>query len=405
MPRREPRTAAVIGGGIVGLSVALALQRRGLVATVFDGPADRPGASWGNAGRIATELIEPLASWATLRALPRQLMTLGGPASFPPAAITEWLPFALRFVHAAAPRRFANGKQALAALLAEALPAWRRLTAAIGAPDLLREQGHIVAWETAAGAKAGRAAWRSLATGGLRWRDLTASEAALLAASLNRAPAGAVRCEGTAGVADPGAVLEALRAGLLAGGGSLQARSVTLAEARRTGVDLIVIAAGVGSRHLMREAGHDVPLIAERGYHIQAAETTWPQTLPPVTFEERAVVATGFRSGIRATSFVEFSQPDAPPDPRKWARLMAHAKALGLPFQSPVRTWFGSRPTLPDYLPAIGRSSRDPGIAYAFGHQHLGLTLGPVTGELLARLVCGDPVPPCLEMFRVERFG
>jgi len=200
-------------------------------------------------------------------------------------------------------------------------------------------------------------------------------------------------------------MLEALRAAFLRRGGVLEARGVKLDEARKAGADLIVIAAGVRSRALMAELRHQVPLIAERGYHIQAADSSWPESLPSVVFEERAVVANRFLSGLRLTSFVEFTRPDAPADPRKWRALQAHAAALGLSLPPPLQTWFGSRPTLPDYLPAIGRSSRNPKVLYAFGHQHLGLTLGPITGEIVADIACGgtpalDPAP-----FAIERFA
>ena len=405
MPSREPPTALVIGGGIVGLCVAYALQARGLGVTLFDAPGVRPPASWGNAGHIATEQTEPLASWSTVRSLPRRLALFGGPASFPPSAVLQWLPFGLRLFRAARPATFVRGRQALGALLTEALPAWRRVAESACAQDLLREGGHIVAWESAAGARAGRKDLAGSETASVRWRDLTASEAALLGASLRRSPADAVRFEGTASIGDPGAVLDALRTAFLGRGGAFEARETTLAQARRADADLVVVAAGVRSRPLIRELGHKAPLIAERGYHIQSAETSWPKDLPPVVFEERALVATRFLSGLRATSFVEFSCADAPPDARKWARLKAHAEALGLPFDSPAQTWLGSRPTLPDYLPAIGRSTRDPRVLYAFGHQHLGLTLGPITGEMVAALACREAPPVDPAPFAIERFG
>ncbi|WP_457106534.1 FAD-dependent oxidoreductase [Methylobacterium sp. P5_C11] len=400
-----PRSAAVIGGGIVGLSTALALQARGIAVAVFDDPGAQAPASAGNAGHIAVEQHAPLASLATLRSLPHRLMSLGGPVSFPPGAVGHWLPFGLRLLRASAPARFERGTQALRSLLAEALPAWRRLMRDVGTPDLLRLQGNIVAWESVAGARRARAALRTFASPVAHWRDLTAEEAQALGGLLRLRPADAVCCEGTASVADPGAVLDALRAAFLARGGTLDRRSRTLAAARRTGADRIVIAAGARSAPLMRELGYRVPLIAERGYHIQAARSRWPMSLPSVVFAERALVATRFRSGLRATGFIEFTHPDAPPDPRKWERLKAHAGALGLPFDAPVETWVGARPTLPDYLPAIGRSTRDPRVLYAFGHQHLGLTLGPVTGEIVAALACGAADGPDPAPFTVQRFG
>jgi D-hydroxyproline dehydrogenase len=210
---------------------------------------------------------------------------------------------------------------------------------------------------------------------GVTWRDLNSAEAALLGAHLKRAPADAIRFEGTASVADPGAALDALRAALQRGGGRIETRTASLADSRRLGADIVVVAAGVRSASLVREIGHRAPIIAERGYHIQSSRTRWPQELPPVVFEERALVATRFASGLRATSFVEFARDEAPADEGKWKRLIRHSAELGLPFDSPPDAWLGSRPTFPDYLPAIGRSTRDPRTLYAFGHQHLGLTL------------------------------
>jgi D-amino-acid dehydrogenase len=87
-----------------------------------------------------------------------------------------------------------------------------------------------------------------------------------------------------------------------------------------------------------------------------------------------------------------------------WQRLRRHARELGLPFDDKASEWMGSRPTLPDYLPAIGRSSRRASLYYAFGHQHLGLTLAAVTGEQVAALVCNEPPAIAVEAFSIDRF-
>ncbi len=404
MTAAVPRSAAVVGGGIVGLSTGLALQARGLAVTVFDAPADRPSASHGNAGHIAVEQHEPLASFATIRSLPGRLMSRGGPASFPPGAVACWAPFGLRLLRAARPAAFASGKRALGSPMAEALPAWRRLMGDVGTPALLRERGNIVAWESVAGARRGRKALEDFHSPVARWRDLTADEARMLGGQLRVAPADAVCWEGSASVADPAAALDALRSAFVERGGTVDRRAASLDDARRTGADATVVAAGIRSVELMRGLGDRVPLIAERGYHIQSARTRWPMDLTSVVFDERSLVVTRLLTGLRATSFVEFTRHDAAPDARKWARLAAHAHALGLPFESSPQTWVGSRPTFPDYLPAIGRSAGDPRIFYAFGHQHLGLTLGPVTGEIVGALVCGDADAAGLAPFGLGRF-
>lgn len=400
----NPRSVLVVGGGIVGLSIALSLQARGFLVTVLDDAPARPPASFGNVGHIATEQVAPLASWGQVLDMPRRLMTFGGPVSFPLGGVGEWMPFGLRLLAAGTPTRFAHGKAALTGLLTLALDAWRARIAAIGGGHLLREGGHVVAWETAASAARGKAAVAASPIPGIACHDLTDRHREVLAGTIRAPIAGAVRYEGTASVTDPGAVLDAFRAAFVAGGGTVQTVAVLPEDLVAWGADIIVVAAGVRSGALMRPLGHRVPIIAERGYHIRSTKAVWPADMPPVVFDDRAVVVSGSDMGVRATSFVEFTKHDAPPDRRKWQRLKQHVAELGLDFGDDVATWHGSRPTLPDYLPAIGRSRHAGNVLYAFGHQHLGLTLGPITGEIVAALAVGDRPPVDIAPFSLDRF-
>ena len=395
-------TVLVIGGGIIGMSIALSLQDRGFQVIVAD-PEDLPRpASWGHAGRIAVELSEPLSSLKTLRSLPRALFSHGGPVALPAAAMSVWLPFGLRLLAASSPMRFKHGVQALNSLLAKALPAWRHRLSVIGAPELLVESGHYSIWENSRLSVSGRESWYRN-SGAATAMELDPMELNRLR-SLIRAPiAGSLKFVGTASVADPTDLCVAMQDAFLKQGGRLQAYRLTVEAAMRM-ADLVVVAAGVDSAGLLQAMGHTVPMIAERGYHIQQSGTSWPSDIPPLYFEDRSVVLTRFRSALRATSFVEFTFKDAAPDSRKWVRLRRHARELGLPFDANATQWMGSRPTLPDYLPAMGRSRRQKNIFYAFGHQHLGLTLAAITGELLAALIGNESLAVDLEPFDIDRF-
>ena len=399
----------VVGGGVIGMSCALSLQARGIAVNVVDPAGLRP-ASLGNAGHIAVEQVEPLASAATLRALPRMLFARGGPVSLPAREIGSWLPFALRFARAASPKRFAAGKRALTSLAAAAIPAWKRQLGRVGEPALLLENGHFVVWETPTAAEEGRRRWAAAETGAVTHREAAAEELEAISAHLRAPLAGGIRFEGSAQIADLDLLAAALvraferRGGVRVRGSaaSVSEREAVLETGERLRADAVLVAAGAASGALMRPLGHRIPLIAERGYHLQAAETDWPLDLPPVVFEERATIVTRFRSGLRAAGFFEFGRAAAPPDPRKWARLRANLDALGIAFADPVQ-WMGARPTLPDYLPAIGRSRS--GLFYAFGHQHLGLTLAAATGEALGALAAGELPEIDLSPFAIERFG
>ncbi|HEY5761078.1 MAG TPA: FAD-binding oxidoreductase [Steroidobacter sp.] len=408
------KRAVIIGGGVVGLSIATGLQRVGVEVTVIDAVPTAGAASWGNAGHIATEQVEPLASWPVLRSAPRRLFSRGGALGLPPSQIKRWLPFALRMASAA--NRVDHGRTALRSLLANALPAWKSLSEQLGMPGLVRETGHFVVWETPATAAVGLAAWRSADIGTTRFHECDANEMHLLAGLTKQAPAGAIRFENTAQIADLPKLADALRTSITARNDRIvnanaravvhreRSVSVTLDDGSSVESDFAVVAGGVRSRELMEPYCKSVPLIAERGYHIQMTDHRWPD-LPPVVFEDRSMIVTRFESGLRAASFVEFSSIDAPPDDRKWQRLRSHVTALGLPCDAPARQWIGARPTLPDYLPAIGRLPHAPNILYAFGHQHLGLTLAAITGDLIAQLATNSPTAVSLAPFDLQRFS
>ncbi|KQN93973.1 FAD-dependent oxidoreductase [Sphingomonas sp. Leaf231] len=405
-------TAIVVGNGVVGLNVAIALQRRGTQVTIVAPDAPWRGASWGNAGHIAVEQVEPLASLATMRSVPARLFWRGGALALPPRAIATWLPFVLRMVRASTPARFRRGKAALRAALATAIPAWRRVLDEAAVAELLRVDGHYVVWETPGSAARGQAAWLAADTGTATVRVATDAETARLA-TLTRAPiAGAVRFEGSGQIVDTGALGEALvRRFVAMGGVTVHGRvraiaddgdaRVTLDDGTVLTAGVAVVAAGAASAALVAGAGLRAPLIAERGYHVEGAPGAWPADMPPVVFEDRSMIVTRFAGRLRAASIVEFAAVDTPPDPRKWTRLRAHVTALGLDLREPLATWMGARPTLPDYLPAIGRRGA---LAYAFGHQHLGLTLSATSGEALAAMLHGETPAFDLAPFDLTRF-
>lgn len=411
-------TALVIGGGFVGAASAWQLQRAGCQVTLLDAGDPVRAASWGNAGHLAIEQIDPLASAANLRSLPRRLFLFGGPVGLPLRDLQAWLPFGLRLVAAASPARFAAGRQALSGLLARAMPAWRRLVAQTDCAQFLREDGHYVAWESRESAQKGKRHWLAAEIGEARAVPASPDELAQLRARFNDRPVDAVRFEHTGQILDLGAARQAIVAALCRAGGVVRAgqvRAIALQGGRAgpmledgtvLGADRVLVAAGAGSATLLQASEGRVPLIAERGYHLESpqAASAGAGWLPPVAFEDRSVIVTGFASTLRIAGFTEFSRVGSPPDARKWRALARHAADLGLPMAAGASEWIGARPTLPDYLPAIGRSRAAANLFYAFGHQHLGLTLSALTGELVAALVAGTPAPVDLQPFALARF-
>ncbi|MCE2563288.1 FAD-binding oxidoreductase [Komagataeibacter sp. FNDCF1] len=409
-------SAVVVGGGVVGLACALRLRSRGIRVCIINDGAPTDAASWGNAGHIATEQVMPLATPRMVLSAPRRMFALtGGALDIGWRYPGTWLPWCLRYLHACTPAMARRGQAALRRVLADALPAWRRMVADIGAQDLLIEGGHLMVWQGQDDPAAAMRAIMQDDMGTATARPMTAGERDALSGLLGAAPRGGLVFSGTGQVAAPGRVLEALRAHLSADAGCeiLSARVAEvmstaagpvacLADGTRRASDIVVLAAGIGTRGLVR--GWTPPLIAERGYSIEWDHGGAP-AVPPMVFADHSYIVTRFGARMRASTFVEFTRPDAAPDPRKWACLERRVRESGLPVHSAFSRWIGSRPTLPDYLPAIGPLPGMPGVIAACGHQHLGLTLAPLTGELVAALAIGAAPGSLIRPFRPDRFG
>jgi glycine/D-amino acid oxidase-like deaminating enzyme len=403
------QTIIVIGAGMVGAACALKLQSTGFeVALVDPGPPER-AASFGNAGHIAVEQVEPLSSWSTIRSAPSMLFAFGGPLDFRLADAPYWGPWAMQFMAASGRRRFEGGATALGELMASGVGAWTALLADIGRPDLIRTDGHVVLWFDEREAEAGRRAWDRTRTGPATFGPLCDADLAAYRAMMpGRPPVAGILFEGTARLSSPQAVRAALFAAFEQRGGEVVQEDVTSLSAdgavhlgaSTRKADRVVVCAGVRSRALMEGLGVTTPLVAERGYSIQIPAPDWPAALRTAVVEGLSIVLAPHDEGLRVTSYVEFAAPDSPPDPRKWDRLEQRVRALGLDVPPGAQRWIGCRPTLPDYLPAIG--SLDGGrILYAFGHQHLGVTLSAVTAELILGLVEGQSTD---RRFDIRRF-
>jgi D-amino-acid dehydrogenase len=263
----------------------------------------------------------------------------------------------------------------------------------------------------------GVAAWRRAETGAATFRELTTEELADYGAAMKRAPARGILFTGTGKLSDPQGVRDALLNDFVRRGGLVCKDSVHALTSGADGVaariasgevlraDAALVSAGAWSAKLMSNFGARAPLIGERGYSVRSDTHAWPGDLPPAVFEERSLVVNLLTSGLRASSFVEFGAPDAPADPRKWQKLERDLRELGIAFSPTPARWMGPRPTLPDYLPAIGRLSTHPRILYAFGHQHLGITLSAVTAEIIEALASSVAPDIDLAPFRIERFA
>jgi D-amino-acid dehydrogenase len=168
-------------------------------------------------------------------------------------------------------------------------------------------------------------------------------------------------------------------------------------------VESAVVCAGVWSASLLAPHGLSVPLASVRGYHIELPQRP-PFIDAPLVYANDDIIVTPMAGRLRASSYMEFLPPGAPPDRRKPARLRKRLHALGYDCGFDGPSWVGPRPVLADYLPGIGRTPGAARIYYAIGHQHLGLTMAAGTAELIADLLAQRRPRQPIAAFDLSRF-
>lgn len=408
---------AVVGAGIVGAALARALQRAGRAVLLVDSNLPGMGTSFGNAGYVAYNYVRPLARPDTLAKVPGMLLDRDAPLHIRWRSLPGLAGWMARFARAALPAQVARGSVALSFLSRDANAAWQSEIQQSGLGELFRTKGCLYAY-TSDAAFAGGAHERAL-------EEANGVEIVLLDGDGARRAAPGLSPEVRHGVllprgmhtVDPHLVVKTLADRFAAEGGTVLRARVTGFETRdgtatalRTeagplAVSGVAIAAGRASIDLARALGFAAPLAAERGYHVMLSPEGVGFDLP-VTWGERGFYLTPMREGLRLAGTVELATPDAPPSWHRADLLVRQARRLfpGLAGEETSR-WIGQRPTLPDYLPAIGRAPRLSNVWCAYGHQHVGLTLATVTARHLAAQIEGAPPAPELAACDPGRFG
>ncbi|WP_035878705.1 FAD-binding oxidoreductase [Cupriavidus sp. amp6] len=408
----------VVGGGIVGLSCALHARRAGHDVTVVDVGDVRQRASFGNAGVIATCEYLPIATPALLKAIPQMLFASDSPLKLRWSYLPALAPWLIRFLAASAPGKVDRAAEALKSLLSLSVSEHRRLARDADAGNLLRDVGWIKAYESEKAYSDLEAERRYLAERGVAMSALSADELNDLLPGLRNIFRKGTLYSDCIQVTDPGAYVARTQDACANAGVrfvSEKAKGFELTDGKVTGVRTadrhvagtkFVIAAGAWSKVLAMQLGERVYLDTERGYHAMLKTGNRTLLRAPLLWHEKSVVLSQQLQGLRITSSVEFAGLDAPPRYETLDRTVAAIQQIAPELQGPIESrWLGFRPSTPDSLPVIGRAGKHPNCFMAFGHGHLGLTLGPVTGHLIAQAIAGQPTTVDLQPFSPSRFA
>ena len=411
------RRAVVIGGGIVGIASALYLLRDGWRVTVIDPEPPGETTSGGNAGLFAFDHVTPVAMPGLLPRVPAMLLDKESSLTIRWGYLPRLLPWMFHFLRASTPGRVDAISRALADMVGGAWNAYQPLIEDAGAADLICRRGLLVAFRNdrfLATMKRELDIQRRL---GIPFDILAENEVRQLAPALSPAYAHGIYYPDCAHTVDPKRLVQMLAAEVVRKGGAFVRRRATGFEFGSRGVsavlsddalspaDLVVLAAGAWSKPLAALLGNRLPLDTERGYHVTLADPGVEIDLPIVSGDLRFCI-TPRAPGLRLAGTVEFAGLDAPPDPSRQAVMVDHARRMlpGLRVEG-ASYWMGFRPSMPDSLPVIGRSSRNANAYFAFGHGHVGLTLAAVTGRAIADLAASRQPTFDLRPFRADRFS
>lgn len=403
-----PRTAVVVGAGVVGLSTAWFLQERGIEVTVLDRHDVAAGASWGNAGWLSPSLAIPLNEPSVFRHGLRALLDRRAPLYVPASVDPALWRFLLRFAAHSTWRGWGAAARAGLPLNAECQEAFDVLTANGVRADTVAAP-IVAAFESAQHASGLLAELRRMTDVGqeIPYTGISGSQARDSRPQLSERVGAGVRLDGQRYV-DPGRFVAALAESVRARGGTIRtgfdvvdvrphrfAATVRSASGEPVSANVVVWATGAWASRLARRWGVRVPVRAGRGYSFSVPTD---QPVPgPIYLPDVRVACTPYRGGLRVAGTMEFRPPDAALDRARLDAIVASARPFlrGVRWEERTDEWVGARPVTPDGRPLIG-AVRAPGIYLAGGHGMWGLTQGPITGRLLAEQISTGKQPEAL---------
>ncbi|HEY6434848.1 MAG TPA: FAD-dependent oxidoreductase [Acetobacteraceae bacterium] len=408
--------ALIIGAGVAGLSTALYLRRAGMNVAVLDPLPPAGGASFGNAGLLSPDGAVPIALPGMLPKVLGWLRDPLGPLAIRPSYFPRALPWLMRWIKCGQMSRVLEISDAMRALHRESLICWQELLGAELYRDLIRPSGQVHVWESDIETDTARIERQLRERQGIEAQELGADDLRQMFPGIAREITRGLLLPRNGFTVSPQRSVRSLGALFTQQGGALinervmklvpteSGKWMVMTNAANRMADHVVIATGAWSRQLLEPLGIKVPLETERGYHAMLFE---PEMVPPlpITNKTRGFAVTPMEDGLRVAGTVEIAGLDEPPNEKRAKILVQHVRRMFPELTgTQVQYWMGFRPSTPDSLPVLGSTGGRPGLHCVFGHGHFGMTGGPPSGRLVARMITGqapgiDPAPYGMQRF------
>ena len=406
----------VIGAGIQGICISLCLIKKGFKVTLID--HDDPGkdsASYGNAGHFSPYASVPINRPDVLADIPSMLLSSTGPLALKWNYALKMAPWFLKFVKNCSRKNMMHTAKYMHQILDLALPAYDELFEKIDISGLVESRGIIYFW-TNKDLKSRELEINIRKELGAEQQLLTPHEIHDLEPNIRKIYHGGVFYPSARHAKNPGKILLKLFDLFLEQGGHFEQQNVETINFSsndkpiiKTNVnsytfDKAVIACGAFSKKLTDQIDEKIPVDTERGYHVHFKGHDHLLSRP-VIFLNRGFGITPMEQGLRVVGTVEFGGLDNPLNKKRILNLVNNAKYLFPELSEHHDEWLGFRPSLPDFLPVIGPSKNYKNLFYAFGHHHLGWTLGAITGKIIAGMLAGENTNLDLTPYSSLRFS
>lgn len=408
---------AVVGAGIIGTSAAFSLRQRGYAVTLFDrAEPGRTGPSFGNAGHLAADGIFPLASPGIgLRGL-RMLLTGKGPLKVPKSYLPRLTPWLWQFWRTSFGEAQEKAIAALTQMATGTMDETEALWGRAGMAHLMTRKPLLQLYDTEASYQLDLPNWRRLAEAGFGSTPLDAAAVRDLEPALAPIfPRGMLSHE-YGRVTDPFEVVTAMFNAAVGAGvvferssvdeirndGDMRAGLVVAGHERK--FDAVLVTAGSWAKDLATSIEDNLPVEAERGYNF-----TYPGYVGKldhaIILADRGLAITPLSIGLRFGGFAELGGVTLPPNPAHFKTIRGHAEEVmpGLG-TAEAREWMGHRPSMPDAVPVISRSTVSPRVFYAVGHGHYGLSNSAKTAKFITELIA-DGADERYRAFSIRRFN